>query len=105
VILQDAALLLEMNAYKDHPMFHHEVLHSKEFKTFAVTLRGSIQATPMPANVLMQQLVPIMEEKLSAVRTDVSRLYTLMLDKTQSSSDIFINFVNLFLLVKLTMRP
>jgi hypothetical protein len=62
---------------------------SEEFKAFAVTLRESIQATPMPANVLMQQVVPIIEEQLLAGRTEVSRLYTLMLDKTQSSSDIF----------------
>jgi hypothetical protein len=81
VILQDVSILMEMDEFKNLALFqdevfnvainYHQIFQSERFKTYAKALRDRIAETPAPESVLIGQAMPLVNESLNGMRTDI----------------------------------
>jgi hypothetical protein len=85
VILQDDAVLLEIEDYKDHPIFQHPIFTSEDFKAYAKELKEKIASTPEPSSLLLLQAFPIVATSISRIETQ-SVIHSQELTKLNSSS-------------------
>jgi hypothetical protein len=70
IILQDAAVLLHDEEYKNHSLFRHEIFSSQEFLDYQSELLRNMKETSTPQSVMLSQCVPIISEQLGEVRSD-----------------------------------
>ena len=70
IILQDAAVLLQDEEYKNHSLFGHEIFSSQEFLDYQSELLRNMKDTSTPQSVLLSQCVPVISEQLGEVRSD-----------------------------------
>lgn len=65
VILQDAAVLMEHDIYKNHSVFKHEIFATPMFKDFAIALNQKIAVTEDPQSVQLGRVMPILQQTLT----------------------------------------
>ncbi|RHY90846.1 hypothetical protein DYB35_003786 [Aphanomyces astaci] len=70
VLLQDVAVLMTMEAYKDHPMFSHGVFQDQRFIDFKTRLADKISRTPTPESLLLHQDMPLLAENIQDMRNE-----------------------------------
>ncbi|RHY19241.1 hypothetical protein DYB25_010532 [Aphanomyces astaci] len=70
VLLQDVAVLMTMEAYKDHPMFSHGVFQDQRFIDFKTRLADKISRTPTPESLLLHQAMPLLAENIQDMRNE-----------------------------------
>jgi hypothetical protein len=71
VILQDAAILFQMEDFKEHPIFQHPIFISNEFRTFALSLTEKIGHSDSPLSLLMHQALPLVTNHLEQISQQV----------------------------------
>ena len=81
VILQDAVFLMleeevdigngKTFSYKDHQLFKDEIFTSPEFLEYAADLREAAAATKNPADSSMENVLPVLNDKLDLQHSDL----------------------------------
>jgi phage-related minor tail protein len=64
------------------------VFHTQEFKLFQSELLSRINTTPTPSSVLLQTAMPVVEEALKDIRSDIKRSLTDVLDLKEGVRNI-----------------
>ena len=75
VIIQDACLLMEMDAYKEHNLFQHEIFKGSDFLAFQELLLQVVSNNPAPEMVLLQQAMPLVAESIQGIHQDSIRIH------------------------------
>jgi hypothetical protein len=71
IILQDAAVLFQMEDFKEHPIFQHPIFISNEFRTYALSLTEKLVHSDSPLSLLMHQALPIVMNHLEQISQQV----------------------------------
>ena len=74
VILQDAAVLTEIEGYQNHSLFKHEIFKSKEFLDYKTELNNCMKNNVAPESLILSKCMPIIAQKLNDVNTNTITL-------------------------------
>ncbi|KAH9156696.1 hypothetical protein AeRB84_001431 [Aphanomyces euteiches] len=80
IVLQDAALLMEHEKYKTHPIFKHPLFSSNEFNADRHRVVELVQFSPSPESVVLREVLPLVAESLEGVRCDTAQIHVQLHD-------------------------
>ena len=88
VIIQDACLLMEMDAYKEHNLFQHEIFKGSDFLAFQELLLQVVSNNPAPEMVLLQQAMPLVAESIQGIHQDSIRIHDQLIQVNNQLAEI-----------------
>jgi hypothetical protein len=88
VILQDAVFLMENEGFKYHYIFNNQIFTSPEFINYANDLKQLVNITPVPQEIQLAQITPILAEGLQDLKKGQAQLGVMINQQTSSQSII-----------------
>jgi len=88
VIIQDACLLMEMDAYKEHNLFQHEIFKGSDFLAFQEQLLQVVSKNLAPEMVLLQQAMPLVAESIQGIHQDSIRIHDQLIQVNNQLAEI-----------------
>jgi hypothetical protein len=74
IILQDAAVLLNIESYSNHPMFDHPLFKGEEFLTFQEELNAKMENERAPEMAMMERTLPVLGEAILTLTTEIKKI-------------------------------